>query len=240
MISPERRVSWGSGEERQSGPTELGPQGASWLLHWRYPPSLRCVWMLQGNVGVINPGAHPTSPHPPTPQPGMILECMLFAYFREKGQSRSKRRARIVQNMRAIKVRSDRMVESHSFPTGRFPCGFLIPNKRQMASHPLGHRDCRQGSSFSTGSGAGGAVHLLHLRAQKACESRTPPPVAHLPEADSWLGEAPCCRDRESSPGLPGKLLGLLCVISWHLCTPCLHLMYIYSRGLGASAGPGV
>lgn len=188
--------------------------------------------MLQGNVGRHHkPWCSPHKPPPPDSPTWNDFRMYAVCLLQGKGS---------VQNMRAIKVRSDRMVESHSFPTGRFLCGFLIPNKRQMASHPLGHRDCRQGSSFSIGSGAAGAVHPLHLRAQKACESRTPPPVAHLPEADSWLREAPCYRDRESSPGLPDKLLGSLCVISWHLCTPCLHLMYIYSRGLGASAGPGV
>ena len=56
---------------------------------------------------------------------------MLFAYFREKSQSRCKRRAKRVQNIGAIKVRSDKTVESQSFPTGRVSVWIFTPNKRQ-------------------------------------------------------------------------------------------------------------
>lgn len=86
---------------------------------------------------------------------------MLFAYFREKGQPRSKSRAKRVWNIDAVKVRSDK---TGAFLQAGFPYRFLYQTKNKRPADLFVHGNCRAGSSAAE-LGCGGAALSVVSRA---------------------------------------------------------------------------
>lgn len=175
---------------------------------------------------------------------------MLSAYFGEKGQLKSKRRAKRVWSILVMKMRSDNTAALQGLPTGSFPDWFFIPNKRQKASRPV-----------ATGIGGGqlwgraGLWRSYVLHRIWGCYLRLPTSVSISEHVKLVIRRLCLCSFHLFEPvpgsenlpaGRAGSLLwsvGLLqavcslCTIFCSLFCLCLHLMYIYSQRSGASAG---
>lgn len=89
---------------------------------------------------------------------------MLSAYFGEKGQLKSKRRAKRVWSILVMKMRSDNTAALQGLPTGRvFRIGFLYQTKgkrpvdlwpQELAEDSSGAELASGGVMFSIASGA--------------------------------------------------------------------------------------
>lgn len=99
------------GEKQQSSPAKLAPDCCLSMLHRRPQPSLR-FYQHQMCLDAAGECWHHklwSSPHI-LPITWSDFRCMLFAYFREKVQLRSKRKAKRVWSIPAMKGRSDKTV----------------------------------------------------------------------------------------------------------------------------------